>query len=79
MHIFIGPPTIQLPASSVQEERETGELPGASAGTYIGGASGKDQDNSSGVRSTRRKRKIANLNSEQGMYDRLCCRFCSKS
>ena len=60
----------------MQEERETGEVPGAFSGTYVGGASGKDPDNSSGLRSGV-KRKMSELNSERGMYDRLCCRFCS--
>lgn len=47
VHIFIGHPACQLPASQVQKERVTGEVPGDSGGTYVGGASCKDQDDSS--------------------------------
>lgn len=67
LHVFIGPPTVHQLASPVQEERLSEEVPGASACTYVGGALGKDQEDSSEVRSEL-KRKMSDLDSQQGIY-----------
>lgn len=58
-----------MPAGPVPEEIVTGEVPGATAGTYDGGALGKDQEDLSGVRSGLKRKKL-DPNPEPGMYNR---------